>query len=338
MEEHVRDLYAFLREYGATGMHLGSGGKHAKLCFTFKNEDYTYPINRRTPGSWRAVDNMIRDLKCMLGPPIVVPPKQPRTLESMMHELNGSTGVLTVKAVEEGVEVPRSIEEHIADMLGEPTEKPDIAYSIQPKLPLPHMNMTARTWSIKLAAYRQPGYSSVVYMIFPVEVRDLYPGDMKIERLDDENWKISSGGASRFSKYHGQRTKITYVDNGVEPFSSTPAEAVEVGGEILVFLAMDKRRHMVKHYVPNEPELPMGAIPRPQKEPEAVAMPFPKDSPVADQFPPSPTEVTLRVLSKAEVEMRDLARRVRAMELTCPYRFTRKDDGRWVWIAPEIGE
>src|SRR4249920_648072 len=84
MEKHLRDLYEFLLDYGATGLRLIPGGKHNKLVFTFKGQEVSYLVANSPATDPRALQNNRSRLKRLLGPAVAPTPKTHRTLEELM--------------------------------------------------------------------------------------------------------------------------------------------------------------------------------------------------------------------------------------------------------------
>jgi len=292
MEKHLRELWDYLRDYGAENIRIEPGGKHQKLRFDYGGIERSYLTAKLTSNN-HSTQNMKATLRRMLGPSVPAEEKQPRKLEEMMDELNAHTAAVTY------IGTP-------------PVAKP------------------SKTWRVWMCGYAA-GVSTQVYLHFEDGIKQVFPNGVKIERLDDEHWKLSPGGHHRL---YGKSSRVTvsYNDKQIKPFGSTKAEAVEADGALLVYLPVEKR-------APVAP--PKGSTPWPtqvaQPTTKPVAMPFnpqqPAPVPAALITKPAPTPP---VPASLEAQMRDIIRQVQAIEATCPYHLVRLEGGRIQWRAPVI--
>jgi len=297
MRKHQREVADYLRdEYGANDIRIEPGGKHPKLVFNYQDKEHSLPLGN--PSDYRAIKNLHTDLKKKLGEPITDTRRQARKLEDMMAELNSSTSITP------RISLPAQIEESAP---------------------------ATKTWTLRMSAYKSSKSTSVVWFIFPKGMMNEYPNGMKIERLDDEHWKISPGGTKQFHEY-ANHARIIYNDR-IPVFGSCKAEAIEEAGEILVFLAKDNRR-MVNSPAPfaeiaNRKSAPTPAIP----DTRGPKLPH-EGMPIAPESPPQPVPPMSGLAM--EVQMRSFIRGAREIEAMTPYRVTRMPDGRLVWQAPVI--
>ena len=183
--------------------------------------------------------------------------------------------------------------------------------------PRPEPTSPTRTWEVQLAAYRSTNTASVILqMVFPAEITVMFPGGLDIEQLDPEHWKIARGGDKQFGVYSGRKSIIKYSMRDAEPFGSTPAEAVEANGEILIYLPLTGRRSVTGKYQPTKAVVAARTAP-------IVA---PATAPAVE---PAPTPASL------EARMRAVLLEARAIEALCPYQLIR-GDGKLAWAAPVI--
>jgi len=211
---------------------------------------------------------------------------------------------------------PRKLEEMMAE-LNQTTAS--VKYT-------PPVTKPSKVWQpVRLSAYhymdKQYKHSNVLYFVFPREILAAHPEGMKIESLDSEHWKITRGGHSHFREYGGSSTRITFADpNTAAPFGSTEAEAIEADGAILVYLPLEGRAPIAS---------PKTSKPWPT---QAALTPL-----AAENLRPiAATALTIPVPANLEQEMRDIKRRILAVEATCPYRLVRLEGGRIQWRAPII--
>jgi hypothetical protein len=236
-------------------------------------------------------------LRRMLGPPVPVEEKQPRKLEEMMDELNQTTAL---------------------KYIGTP-----------PVTPKP-----SKTWAVRVCAYAHKKYSTQVYFHFERGVEQSFPDGIKIERLDDEHWKLSRGGA-RFST-KGTRMTISYLDSSAAPFGTTKAEAVEADGAILVYLPKDNRAKVATPKASN----PWPT--QPTTKPVVAATPVAPTALTTKH--PAPVPATLAMGSNSTLvygsllieHMHDIIKSIQEVEASCPYRLVRLEGGRIQWRAPVI--
>jgi hypothetical protein len=285
MDKHVRELWDYLKDYGAENIHVEGGRKHNKIWFEYGGVERSYLISHSPSTEPHAVNNMKATLKRMLGPPLPAEEKQPRKLEEMMEELNTSIAV---------------------KYIGTP----------------PVVTKPAKTWQpVRMSAYRYVGRNNkptnVLYFMFPPDILQAHPEGMKVERLDDEHWKISSGGRAHFREYGGS-VRLTFSDPETAMFGSIEAEAIEADGAILVYLPKEGR--------------PAIAPPKLSKPWPTQATPIP-----ATELTQRPVSATaLMTQTTIEDEMREIIRRIQAIEATCPYHLVRLEGGRIQWRAPII--
>jgi hypothetical protein len=285
MEKHVRELWDYLKDYGASNIHIEGGSKHQKLLFEYGGLERSLIVAHKPSTDHHAMENTKQALKRMLGPPIPLEEKQPRKLEEMMAEINTTVAPFTYVGTPPVADPPKS-----------------------------------KTWNVWVCGYEHRGVSTQVYFHFEdSRVEELFPYGLKIERLDDEHWKLirsTTRQRSRFGKKKGSRSTVSCLDKLTKPFGSTLTEAIEADGAILVYLPVNKRA----------PVAPLGVT---QPTTKAVAAPAPAaltaKLPVRASIP-----VTL------EEELRDIIRRIQAVEGTCPYHLVRLESGRLQWRAPII--
>lgn len=136
----------------------------------------------------------------------------------------------------------------------EPPEEPQAAAEPQPE---------SRVWQVKLAAYYVRGQPlTTVWFIFQQAVTERFP-TVQIERLDEENWKLSPGDRV-WSRHSNGWVKTSISLREVQPFAITVGEAIETDGEILIYLAQDKRNEPLQYstrYISN-----VWQPPRPQTD------------------------------------------------------------------------
>jgi len=208
MEKHVRELYDYLKDYGATNIHLEPGAKHQKICFYFGGLERSYLVAHKPSTDHHAIENTKATLRRMLGPPVLAEEKQPRKLEEMMNELNQSV-----------------------TYIGTP--------------PVPNPPKPSKNWKVWVCGYKFKD-TTQLFFYFRHGIEQLFPNGVSCKQLDAEHWKLTNGGRSKFHRANA-RMKVCFNVQGVELFGSTIAEAVEADGAILVYLPMAKRAKVQPH-------------------------------------------------------------------------------------------
>ena len=176
--------------------------------------------------------------------------------------------------------------------------------------PLSEAPPPAKTWKLRIGAYKGSQGGTMILFSFPGDIMKKFPASVKVERLDEENWKFSQGAGSKFTPYHSNRVKVSRYDPKARLFRSSPGEAIENGDDVLVYCPLATRGEFTRNNF------------------------WPKPASVKEKpLPPAP--IALRTLS-LEAGMREVIREIREIESACPYRLTRLDNGQIVWRAPVI--
>jgi hypothetical protein len=265
----------------------------------------------------RAVRNLEAALKRQFGPPRE--PKEHKQMDD--SELKQQSGVQTM---------PEDLASFVDDMLNTDMQSVLPAIDLTPHaLVLEHepepiqdtpADTPAKTWPVSIGAYRSQDHTrqrffTQLNFYFPLEIMTRFPDGMAVERLDDESWKIypvpgSGRNVLHFRQQGKRKARMSYTDDGVEPFQMVDGEAVEADNSLLVYLPMAKREEVA----------------RPRTAPQ------PAPAPVKSALPMPPTER----MTDLEEQMREITNRVRVIEAMCPYRLVRLEGGRILWRAPII--
>jgi hypothetical protein len=176
-QKHEREVMDFLRqEFNVNNMSIEEGGKHPKLRFHHQGREHSYTMGHRH--DFRAFKNLQAEFRRTLG----IPKVSTNTPEDFMEKLNSSTSMTT----------GRDLEQCILD-IDMMMEQPD---TIKP----------SKTWSVQIASYANAGSGNQVWFVFPQEITKSFTAPRyHIERLDEENWRISPGGNKKFNPYQNQR-------------------------------------------------------------------------------------------------------------------------------------
>lgn len=315
MQSHRRELTGFLRrEYNITHVEFdGSTGKHNKLRFNYLGRDYSLPISRGSSHA-RGLFNLKADIKRMLT-----------------NDQLKDAGNLPITSEE--------LERKIDDMLNghdhpyQPTYAPPVDTS-QPELvgftPLPEVEVgseitteiqVGRSWPVTVSAYQQHRTRMcVVHFLLPLDAAKTFSdGHASIEQIDPENWRITPGGSQPLVQ-RGRKQRVSYYTQ-VEPFAATLAEAVEVDGDILIYLPMENR-------------MPPATSNRAETPTHTAALSPTSNYPANGQDRQEEGQETGELVINAE-RMREVLHQIRAIENACPYRLKRVE-GRVVWQAPTI--
>jgi hypothetical protein len=340
--KQTRELMDFLRtEYGAEGLRLERGGKHNKLKFRCRGSEYSYVVG--APSDARAIKNIHAELKRMLGLPASRKEKGYRGFPSEAAYQEHYSDIRNYADELPAMAAYSNQEEYIEELVADMASTPHISTPSLPELVSPDPSyQAARTWEVKVAAYTgQSSKGPVVWFIFPKQASDYIKETYRrvaVERLDEEHWQITNGGSRKFNAYDGDKLKLTYSDADISPFGSSPAEAVEANGEILIFLPTGNR-------IPIATMSNFHSKPQPQPQPKPVPPIRLKSDPVQPDPTPPPVQqakVTIQqpmLMTSStlmEQRMRDLIRQIYDIEDLCPYRLVRLSDGRLSWRAPEI--
>jgi hypothetical protein len=285
--KHEREIMDFLRqEFDINDITIKDGGKHAKLHFSYEGKEHIRIVGHRH--DHRTIKNVQSELRRSLEPP----KPMENLVENLVDKLNSSTAMV----------LNEKIMEHL------PTT--------------PTKTKEARTiWPVKVSAYE----GAQVWFLFPKELKQSFSGRYTVERLDDENWRISPGGSTQFRDYHqGNSIKLSYHDTGVAKFRTSLAEAIESDGELLVYLPLKNRVPFSSPIVTQ----PTSSIIL--KEETSIVTPTPVENLVSLKTTDAKVEPP-----SMEERMRTLVRQVREIEALCPYRLVR-ENGRIFWQAPTI--
>jgi hypothetical protein len=324
IRKHARELIEFLRtEYGAEDCFVQGGGKHNKLKFRCHGSEYSYILGE--PSDFRAIRNIHADLKRKLGEP-------------QSHQRKALSLEETIDMVTNTPPPPPKPEYTYFTPDPDPVEYQKTVVQVTPA----GEATVSKTWEIKVCAYNNGGTRGpIVWFVFKKsdaqEIQQSYSGGVHIDKLDEEHWKISPGGKHRFVSY-GKGIKVSRIEPGMTPFGSSPAEAVEVNGEILVYLP---KRLPITPMMPPRPSADASAI-HTLKQPKPAPATPPPPPPI--NLPPGVQQVKVTVQQPMlmttstlmEQRMRDIVRQVYDIQDLCPYRLVILPDGRLTWRAPDI--
>ena len=314
MSKPDREITAWLRqEYGVQRTWIEPGGKHRRICFDYQGVARTVLMGTGPTIKPQAMVNRKADLRRELGPPPVPARKEPRTLEKMMEELRQNAAT-----------PPPPLEEALNDT--------------------PPESAASQTWDLRVGAYTSK-YGKTLLFSFPRSIMKKFPAGIKIEKLDEENWKFASGKGPKFVPYYGDRVKISHYDPTCPVFGSSPGEAVESDGDVLVYcpiatrMATAKPTPWIKTAEGMRPENP-APLPITTPTPLQKVSPMPQQ-PLLSEPPASPPEpppaiIVEPVAGNLEARMRAVIAEVKSIEAACPYHLARLESGRIVWRAPVI--
>jgi hypothetical protein len=285
------------REYGVRDFRTENGKRHLKLIWQYQGQEFTrwlsYGSHVGHPG-----DLQLRkaEIRRMMGGR---PKKEGKTMEEQM-------AAVRERAIEDIATIP---DEADSSRMPEPDNYPEP----EPDKPEPVEAPPACTWAVKAAAYNLPEGRPAVHFEFPAVIRQTIPS-FRLEQIDAEHWRIRRHGPRRWSTSRSGSGACTTMSSDCEPFRSVTVEAVEVDGEVLVFVPMSARQ-------PLRP---------PHRTMRAVQTPRPEPQPSEPQ--PAPLLQPERTL---EDGMRAVLRYAREIEALSPYRLIRVNDGL-SWRAPTI--
>ena len=63
--------------------------------------------------------------------------------------------------------------------------------------PLSEAPPPAKTWKLRIGAYKGSQGGTMILFSFPGDIMKKFPASVKVERLDEENWKFSQGAGSK---------------------------------------------------------------------------------------------------------------------------------------------
>lgn len=360
MNNPQKELIDFIEDQYNVPVTVENGGKHAKLRWTYDDRNYTYAVTRNRTQPPRAYANSVADIRRMMGRAAEPPARPHKTMDELMAEVRG-------RAIED---ITPDSNSHPAPRVDTPSEEtyvpplesePEVStHKPQPQpAPTPTPTRPTRIWQVTVNCYQAHASRNVVSMLFPPEIMDT-AFSFRVEKLDDEHWRLRPGGVRTFRPYYGPAARLTFVDD-CKPFGRMHVEAVEVDGEILIYVPLNTRpkvqtdRRLRKKARPATPaeeffsdehggQVEWSEAVRRQQERET-------EERETQQLRDQQAQMRDRMLEDAlndriiqttslEDEMRQILRKIRAVEDTTPYRLdfqTRAGgDRRWIWQAPVI--
>lgn len=329
-----RYIEDFLRhDFGVRQVRIENRSKHAKLCWEHDGKTYSYMVSR-TPSetNYHTLKNAKSDIRRMMRGPVFNPVLivEEATVDNLMEDVRE-------RAVEEIAAQPPAPE-----LALEPA--PESEQKVTAPAPAP-----AKTWSVTISAYRYKGSGVQAQILFPRDILLTLP-TFRVEQLDAEHWKFRRGGPRAWTKVpwakdRQVRTSVA-ATHPIEPFAAMRADAVEVDGEVLLYVPLAERKPLSSTMgrptvAPKKVE---EAKPEPgrwarefQKQVEA-AKPEPAPPPVTPTPAPArpPAIAALEAASlHLEAHLREVLGRVRDIEHLTPYRLWREGDAL-MWRAPVI--
>jgi hypothetical protein len=312
MTKHQKKVAEYLRRtYGAEHTRIESGTRHPKLRFRCGGSEYSYPITREeTSGYYK------QDLRRMLGEP----PANHKLEDAIMPATQQPVWPTIIATMTPPPDAPEAAPspEAAANAAQQATE--DLMVEAGNAEPKP------KTWDVKVSAYgRGRGLGGAcLWFLFPPDIMKAFKGGVTLEQLDEEHWKVSPGGITKFHSYaYGRHAKLTLTRSDLDPFGSVQADAIESDGEILIYVAKEGR----------PPVKPVGSAE--PAAPVAVPIAAPKGAPATPKAAVATPTAPAANAPSMEARMRAILAEARELEAACPYRLVRIEE-RLVWQAPNI--
>jgi hypothetical protein len=217
MSQYHREVIKFLEGWGAGPSRpyyeRNSQTGHPKIWFEWKGEK-KYVTVATTPGDINVIHATIRQLKNMLGDPIISATKPKRSLQSMTDELNGNIQNGTPKA-------SPVVEKIMADVFHK------------------HINGETKMSIGQIALYKADIGDFQIRFYIPSNISEeakLINERIKIRRTDKFMWEIYRSTDGRLFRGGEFSIREKELYEGFKIFGRSPAEYLVVDGVVLVQL------------------------------------------------------------------------------------------------------